>query len=55
MYKEYWCNMFKIKQKRKNFLNCNELIIKGMYKRRRLAFASIARLSDRQSAIQIVK
>lgn len=47
--------MFKIKQDRKNFLNCSELIIKGMYKRRRLAIASIAKISDKQTFIQVVK
>lgn len=47
--------MFKIKQKRKNFLNCNELIIKGMYKRRRLAVASLAKLADKQFVVQVVK
>ena len=48
--------MFKAAKNGKNYLNCNELIQKGMLKRRRLACASILNICDSaQRMIKVVK
>ena len=47
--------MFKVTRKQKNFINCNDLILKGMFKRRRLAFAAIAHVCDTKQIIRVVK
>jgi len=47
--------MFKYRKNPKNTLSCNELIIKGMFKRRRLATAAIAQVCDRKHFISVVK
>lgn len=49
-----WClDMFK--KSKKNYLNSNELILKGMLKRRKLALASIAHICDNRQLIRVVK
>ena len=50
-----WCLMLKAKKNPKNYLNCNDLIIKGMYKRRKLALAAIAHITDNVQMIRLVK
>lgn len=47
--------MFKAIVKPKNYINCNELILKGMYKRRRLALAAIAHICDNTKIMRVVK
>ncbi|MBQ8634773.1 hypothetical protein IJX73_02430 [bacterium] len=47
--------MFKSVKNYKNSLNCNDLILKGMYKRRRLAMAAIAQVCDNKQFIRVVK
>lgn len=47
--------MFKLNKQRKNFLNSNELILKGMYKRRRLALSAIAHICDAKYNFRVVK
>lgn len=47
--------MFKAVKKQKNFFNSNDLIIKGMFKRRKLAFSMIARIYDDKQIIRVVK
>ncbi|MBQ4647211.1 MAG: hypothetical protein IJB79_07670 [Candidatus Gastranaerophilales bacterium] len=47
--------MFKSLKKSKNYLNSNELIIKSMFKRRKLALAAIAHVCDNQQIIRVVK
>lgn len=47
--------MFKAVKKEKISLNCNELIIKGMFKRRKLAFSMIAHICDERQLIRVVK
>ncbi len=39
----------------KNYFNCNELILKGMLKRRRLAVSAIYNICDVKEKIRIVK
>ncbi len=39
----------------KNYFNCNELILKGMLKRRRLAVSAIYNICDIKEKIRIVK
>lgn len=52
--KNMWClDMFK--KSKKNYLNSNELILKGMLKRRKLALASIAHICDNRQLIRVVK
>lgn len=50
-----WCIMFKNLKNPKNYLNCSELIIKAMYKRRKLAFAAIAHVCNGTTAIRVIK
>mgnify|MGYP003294468665 CR=1 FL=1 len=50
-----WCLMFVNFRKTKNTLNSNDLVIKGMYKRRRLAMASIAMIQNKKHVLQVVK
>ena len=47
--------MFSAARNRKNYLNSNDLIIKGMYKRRRLAVAAISHICDNVKMLRIVK
>ena len=47
--------MFNFKKDIKNTLNCNELIKKGMLKRRRLANSAIAKICNIKQEIRVVK
>lgn len=47
--------MFKLLNGKKNYLVSNDLIIKGMQKRRKLALAAILNVSDRRADIRVVK
>ncbi len=47
--------MFKITKKQKNYLNCNDLILKGMFKRRRLAVSAIAMIYDNVQTVRVIK
>lgn len=47
--------MFKSIANKKNYLNSNELITKGMLKRRRLALSAISRVSDKVQTLRLVK
>lgn len=47
--------MFKLFHSKKNYLNSNDLIIKGMQKRRSLAKSAILNIRDRKSEIRVVK
>lgn len=47
--------MFKAFKKSKNYLLANDLIVKGMFKRRRLAVAAIAHVCDNRKLMQVVK
>lgn len=46
--------MFKI-TKSKNYLNVNNMITKGMLKRRRLALAAILNICENQAIMKVVK
>ena len=50
-----WCFMFKSAKNQKNTISCNDLILKGMYKRRRLAVAAIAQVCDNKQFMRVVK
>ena len=47
--------MFKAIKTKTNTYSCNELILKGMLKRRRLACAAILNICDSQRLIKVVK
>lgn len=47
--------MFKLNREDKNYLKCNDLITKGMIKRRRLAASAILNLCEFQAKIYVVK
>lgn len=47
--------MFRAMKNQKNFINCNDLILKAMFKRRRLACAAIAKVCDYKQTIRVVK
>lgn len=47
--------MAKIITQKKNYLTCNDLIIKSMYKRRRLVFSAISKICDNQPIVKVVK
>ena len=47
--------MFKAVKKQKNYLNSNDLIIKGMFKRRKLAFSMIAHICEDRQLMRVVK
>ena len=47
--------MFKAGKQVKNFLSSNDMIIKSMFKRRRLALAAIAHIYDNKKNMYIVK
>ncbi len=47
--------MFKTIKVNKNFFSCNELIKKGMLKRRRLAISAIFNICDVKERIRLVK
>lgn len=47
--------MYKTMKMNKNYLCCNELILKGMLKRRRLAVSAIFNICDIKERIRLVK
>jgi len=47
--------MFSAAKKQKNYLNANDLILKGMFKRRRLAVSAIAHICDNIKTLRVVK
>ena len=47
--------MFKNIKEAKNYLNSNELILKGMLKRRHLAISAIAHICDTKYKIRVIK
>ena len=47
--------MFSAVKNKKNYLNSNNLILKGMYKRRKLAVAAISHICENKQTIQLVK
>ena len=47
--------MFKMVNAKKNYLNCNDLIAKGMIKRRRLANAAIFNICETRQTLRVVK
>lgn len=47
--------MFKAAKRQKQYLNCSDLIIKGMFKRRKLAFSMIAHICDDKQLLRVVK
>ena len=47
--------MYKTMKTNKNYLFCNELILKGMLKRRRLAVSAIFNICDIKERIRLVK
>lgn len=48
--------MFANKNKKENYLNCNDLITKAMIKRRRLAAAAISNICNKeQTLMRVVK
>lgn len=47
--------MFKNLKSSKNYLYSNELILKGMLKRRRLAVSAIAHICDTKFKIRLIK
>ncbi|MBR5304063.1 MAG: hypothetical protein IKU37_04480 [Candidatus Gastranaerophilales bacterium] len=46
--------MFKV-NKVKNFLNSNDLILKGMLKRRKLVLAAIAHVNNTKQTLRVIK
>ena len=47
--------MFKAAKRQKQHLSCNDLIIKGMFKRRKLAYSMIAHICDDRQPLRVVK
>ncbi len=47
--------MFKLLSHSKNYYNSNDLIIKGMQKRRKLAASAILKLCDKKINFRVVK
>ncbi len=47
--------MFKAAKRQKQHLNSNDLIIKGMFKRRKLAYSMIAHICDDRQLLRVVK
>lgn len=47
--------MLKRLKNRKNSLNCNDLVLKGMFKRRKLANSAISQICTVKKAIRLVK
>lgn len=55
IYKQYGVIMFKTGKNQKNYLNSNDMILKSMFKRRRLALSAIAHICDTQKTLRVVK
>jgi len=47
--------MFKAARIKKDYLNSNEMIVKSMFKRRRLALAAISHICDNVKMLRVVK
>ncbi len=47
--------MFKLFRSKKNYLNSNDLIIKGMQKRRTLAYCAILNIQNKKADIRVIK